>query len=1321
MMNNLGHPNPRLSHPPTNDFPPHVGSSSSTSSEFFVDTSFNPSHVPSPSSPPSDPEELFERFDVPQDLNTQDFSWIFEDSSHETEPEPAPPVAIPFTEPTSISSTDDRQTSSLASSEPSERARGISSSSSTYSLQDDRYIASSSSSSQHLPDDPPCSSFVPPSPNESDPFLQTQRMLTNEYPAAAAPVAISHQPAVLSQFNVLPQIPVGSSNESNLPSSSSISPDTLKYVLYKYYDRDPKPIHPDPSPDRVKAWLTASRANFSVPTPDQPFYVLHIYGSFRNELLERHVLHHQIVEKFLISPIPELPRSTELLPKLPAGRCFFCSQPKQSEVYKPLDDFRAGVHYPIFLEKVVHFLLGPVTVMMQITRYKEFTPLDNFLCYVNLPSPVQSSIQYTKKKSPPETITGCFIPNLWIPPHFSTQRYRCTLIVETATSRWQSPQLSIQPSERKRAHGSMSEPPSQRARLGDLAYCHPVINDIQIPRPGDVISIGSFGIRWNTSRGHITVVPQPGAPWLILMSPLTQEEAECSVQTAYVGETYVKVEPYSELDKDKVYYVVPSGKHDGFAIVKNSDELTQEDRYFGQVIRQGTPEANIVQDGSHCIRIRCLEPPPVIAAQSNVSKRNKIFGDMPWLAPEKCISRSDDASAAIWAHVFSNRQANAGPSSSSSTAPKVTVIFGQTGAGKSILAQQLFLEAATPKSQLFDYVGFFDVCKRKKKDVHLTFFNHFSAKKSEKFHSFAPIASIISNYRMFLVIDDCRDWDIVKQLPSLHFSSQIIVTTQAIEEDFRFQSFAQFELMGMPFDDGVKLLKSHSSEISEALQKEILAYAGGHPLLIDVLGGILGEPDGAHEIMVLLSQGNPDALYKTKFDKAIKLALRRVHSKKNIETDLFCSLIYFRKWETLPYAFVVKYWNSLVAQLKDIQWSEGHSRRLLTALHKRRLISISDKSYPLLWGNSYCRMLYPNPFAIVSLHDSVWDYCTLHHSKIFQGVNVQALVSELLWAQTLDGTFNFLLINQLEEQHPNSLDGKLARISDDDIIQINTGALECPKTGPVQPTSEPVRTFVNRMLQRSQHTFDMKYFILFCLKFMTHRKDLPIIGQWFLKCLRVHELELSTLNSKQRELLPWPLSYCNCVFWANFGIGRILSLSQRFPTECASFIRDAQIFLEELLGHPKLYSSPAVSLLGTFATSPEFLKLILTNLDAHPTAIEQLYQNPDALELKKVFRYLPYDAPLPRCFEEIIKLLLINSFVWHGYHVPSKFQHGISPFTEFESVWKIMKSALESHQSHYLFILDILDKQMEMHPAWRKPILRNLAQLNTGCDDVPNQ
>ena len=258
-------------------------------------------------------------------------------------------------------------------------------------------------------------------------------------------------------------------------------------------------------------------------------------------------------------------------------------------------DYTAGVGYYIFFSPPLPFqssLPSELSVRLEIFKRKKIQyttiisiPPGTRLVNASIPDLTPRSISVSDPL--PSLLEGCYIARSIIlaDPRIDGRR-QGTLTVELDAQELGSHTLRIKP-----------------PRKGDIAYWYLVAGELPMPQPGQIISISTSHVSLDTRKGQLSVIPQPGGPWIELMKPNDKELLKRSVLTVYIGEVFVNVRSRPNIVDGCEYFVVPSGQHDGFGIVKAEHELSNDDPWIGRVVRQSDEGIHISEDGVYSIRI----------------------------------------------------------------------------------------------------------------------------------------------------------------------------------------------------------------------------------------------------------------------------------------------------------------------------------------------------------------------------------------------------------------------------------------------------------------------------------------------------------------------------------------------------------------------------------------------------------------------------------------------------------------------------------------------------------------------------------------------
>ena len=124
--------------------------------------------------------------------------------------------------------------------------------------------------------------------------------------------------------------------------------------------------------------------------------------------------------------------------------------------------------------------------------------------------------------------------------------------------------------------------------MGDIAYWHPVKDLSDKPQPGDIVAIrDSYVSKVIDGPSMLSIIPFPNMPWKQCKVPRTPEDRQKSVQVTYLGEVAAKIHGLVELQPNCDHFVLVSGNHDGYGVIKAAQDILPEDygRIVGKVVR----------------------------------------------------------------------------------------------------------------------------------------------------------------------------------------------------------------------------------------------------------------------------------------------------------------------------------------------------------------------------------------------------------------------------------------------------------------------------------------------------------------------------------------------------------------------------------------------------------------------------------------------------------------------------------------------------------------------------------------------------------------
>lgn len=643
----------------------------------------------------------------------------------------------------------------------------------------------------------------------------------------------------------------------------------------------------------------------------------------------------------------------------------------------------------------------------------------------------------------------------------------------------------------------------------------------------------------------------------------------------------------------------------------------------------------------------------------------RMFGD-PFLLEAIYIRRTDDN------HQILHSRSSQLPEACSSTTPElplIAIVHGVTGIGKTTLAKRL-CTVEMKRHDRFDHVGYFNALDKKPKQIYSSFYQHFLAVKDRTWKTHLPIPEAARQRRILLVIDDCENWEVVVPFLRLDPRSHIVVTTQRLDlVPDGFVGIVQRSLGPMNRENATALLLQHASDCPPNLQQQIFDYSQGYPSAVVLLAEIFNE-EGPSTIEKLASGQSAD--FHFRFDSLIGRSIQRIGT--SVEIDLFCALSHFRDWNPLPYSFILECWEWITQEVQ-LKWSNAHSQRLLSVLAERGLVSITRREdtgrFPV------CTLLYPDPFKVVTLRRTIWDYCSNHQSII--SMKVRELVSDRLSAIALSGKYNFLLLFV-----PELPDNPVLKF----LVQIHKA--EAALSG-----------------------LDDGFESYICFEYIQHipsylsnlsKEDLPEIFFWTLRCLKSHlrkSLQKPELNPKLFESRCQLLD-CVCLSWAQTTIRWFLTTP---PFTCFDEIRR---FLNKLLRCPNFWSSQAVQILNWFLPSPELTSDIFDYLQDQPVALTEFCDSLPKQLTALIYNFCiepreDFDTQLvfPRFYDSVALLLLEEEFKYplitkHSFWRPilTARQQGQLSNTTFEALlsrawdWADTKSRI-SYVSDWVSVLQL--------------------------------
>ena len=422
-----------------------------------------------------------------------------------------------------------------------------------------------------------------------------------------------------------------------------------------------------------------------------------------------------------------------------------------------------------------------------------------------------------------------------------------------------------------------------------------------------------------------------------------------------------------------------------------------------------------------------------------------VFGD-PFVLEETFIKRSDPTFKNICNHVFR---------SSGSSRPQITVVYGEAGIGKTMLAKFLCNEV-TSHDRGFDHVGYFNGRCTSTEHIYLSFHLHFSPLPEEfdQGHLLSlSIPDTALDGRILLVIDDCDDLSTLEPFLCLGPKSHIVLTTRRVESFSDGCGIVYLPLGPMKQRDVLNALTFRYP------QKQILRFLQQHPLAIALLEGLVHE-SGPVSIDKLFS--HIITTDDTPFHLLIDYTVQQIGP--GIEIELFRILSRFRNWTPLPYPFILECW-SWIAQKAGIPWDDDRSQRLLHTLEKRGLITVTEWRFAEMYCSvPVCELVYPYPLKTVSVHNTISEYYQAGSAS------PSSLVSHCISGVIQSGKYNYLLMFA----DPQSSDPVFKFLLEIHRFYLDTDI------------NNRIKTYLSN-----------------------HPKDLPAIGTWVCECLRAHFLRKS--------------------------------------------------------------------------------------------------------------------------------------------------------------------------------------------------------------------
>ena len=598
------------------------------------------------------------------------------------------------------------------------------------------------------------------------------------------------------------------------------------------------------------------------------------------------------------------------------------------------------------------------------------------------------------------------------------------------------------------------------------------------------------------------------------------------------------------------------------------------------------------------------KPPPC-------TRRNH-FGEQVNQDPNY-ILRTDDAALRIRECIFR----------STSSTPLLIVISGFHGAGKTAMVKALWLEAMDSYSHRFDQFGFFNA-QRSGDNITQLISQHFLSVGE---HLLAPMHALHSNvrqYRIFLVIDDCKNPDIVRRLTPLHPGSCILLTTSLT--DLPPVGVNHFHLDRMTDLEGIELFRRRCGAFRCPIDLSFLRYVGGNPRLICQLADIVIKPGGVNDIKKLIQNRILGGL---RADAIRQCAIDTIDPER---MKFFFALAHFRECTPLPYSFILRCW-SWMAHATKIPWTRHESVRLLTDLETRGLLSVSEHCST---HHQFCSVVYPKGFKVVTLRRVIWDECQRRMTSEF--ANLKELVFDHLGQKMRTrGTYDFFF-----QFAPTSR-------SNDLVLQFLLGedqsqAEESPLNVALAASSEGNQLNTAAIAASSEENES------------SSTKRAHEIRGWIIRCLRTHFVKPKQKPRSMVDPTPSlqlrdefsldpaaPLPRCVCLEKARAGIEQV-GWDDAFETELEGVVMD-------LCQCPNFFASNAVYILGSIAQSPRLAKTIFKSFNFPPDEHyskpwQDIIHNPYGVDvLIEVMRLLPADHDIdPRIFNKMKNFLTGQQF-----------------------------------------------------------------------------